>query len=74
MMEKAQLFVPIGTSRENVSFICRSFEEKLGKKLDFTVSESDGILGGFIANIDKRTYDNSVSAKLSQMKKHLLKK
>ena len=46
MMEKAQLFVPIGTSRENVSFICRSFEEKLGKS-DFTVSEIDGILGGF---------------------------
>lgn len=73
-METAILQVSPCTGEDTVRLICSSFEEKLGRKIDFRVTEKKDLIGGFIAKIDGTTYDSSVSSRLSRMKIHLLKK
>ena len=51
-METAILQVSPGTGEDTVRLICSSFEEKLGRKIDFRVTEKKELIGGFIAKID----------------------
>ena len=50
--------------------ICRGFREKLGE-ITFERVIDDGIIGGFIADIDGEIYDLSISSQLKKMQRQI---
>ncbi len=72
-MKRAKLQLPPGTDRETAEYIIRSFEELFGRSLDFDVTEDSSLLGGFVAEIDDSIFDSSLSSKLEELRKHMLR-
>lgn len=50
--------------------VCAGFSEKLGE-VSFERVIDNGIIGGFIADIDGEIYDLSVSSQLKEMQKQI---
>lgn len=60
-------------SDKTYNCICDRFREKLGPDIDFRRITDNGIIGGFIADVDGKIYDLSISSQLKQMKEHLVR-
>lgn len=71
-MKKAVLKVSQSLSPQSVEQIKEGFEKLLGAKPDFSVEKSPELIGGFVAFVDSRVYDASVSTQLKKIS-HLLK-
>lgn len=71
-MSRAILQVAPGTSEETVAKICASFHDLLKQEVVFTVKEKPELIGGFIAEVDGKVYDNSLSGKMQALKKTML--
>ncbi|MBQ7922628.1 MAG: F0F1 ATP synthase subunit delta [Clostridia bacterium] len=71
-MSRAILQVAPGTSEETVAGICASFRDLLQQEVVFTVKEKPELIGGFIAEVDGKVYDNSLSGKMQALKKWML--
>ncbi len=72
-MRRSKLRVAFGTDSETTSYIVQSFEELFGRRLDFDIESDRSLLGGFVAEIDGCVFDSSLSSKLAEMKRTLLK-
>lgn len=72
-MRKSKLRISSGTDRETAVYIVRSFEGLFGRELDFDIQKDPSLLGGFVAEIDGCVFDTSVSSKIEEIKKTLLK-
>lgn len=72
-MKKSKLWLSSGTDRETAEYIVRSFEELFGRELDFDIQLDPSLLGGFVAEIDGCVFDSSVSSKMEEIKRILLK-
>lgn len=59
-------------SDETFERICGGFREKLGE-VSFKRVIDNGIIGGFIADIDGEIYDLSISSQLKEMQKQIKK-
>ncbi len=53
--------------------VCARFDKLLGAHVDFERKLSPELVGGFIAHIDGRTYDMSVSSRLSAVRERMTK-
>ncbi len=69
---RAMLQVAPGTSGETVEKICASFRALLDQEIEFSVKEKADLIGGFIAEVDGKVYDNSLSGKMQALKKTML--
>lgn len=72
-MKKSKLTLPAGADRETADYIISSFEELFGRPLDFEIKTESSLLGGFIAEIDGCIFDSSVSSKLAEVRRLLMK-
>lgn len=72
-MKKSKLTLPAGADRETADYIISSFEELFGRSLDFEIKTDRSLLGGFIAEIDGCIFDSSVSSKLAEVRRLLMK-
>ncbi len=72
-MKKSKLTLPAGADRETADYIISSFEELFGRPLDFEIKTDRSLLGGFIAEIDGCIFDSSVSSKLAEVRRLLMK-
>ncbi len=70
-MMKAIITVTSSLSDEQYKSICDGFIKKYGCDLCFEKRIDDGIIGGFIADIDGEIYDTSISSQLEKMSKHI---
>lgn len=64
------------TTAENMSEeayrrICGGFKERLGEDAEFKHIADNGIIGGFIAEVDGEIYDLSISSQLKKMQKEI---
>jgi len=71
-MSRAMLQVAPGTSEETIAKICASFQTLLGQEVPFTIKVIPELLGGFIAEVDGKVYDNSLSGKMQMLREALL--
>lgn len=60
-------------SDKTYNYICDRFKAKLGPDISFRHITDNGIIGGFVADVDGEIYDLSVSSQLKQMKEHLVR-
>ena len=60
-------------SDKTYNYICDRFRAKFGPDIDFRRITDNGIIGGFIADVDGKIYDLSISSQLKQMKEHLVR-
>lgn len=58
-------------SDETYNRICGGFKEKLGEDAEFRRITDNGIIGGFIAEVDGEIYDLSISSQLKKMQKEI---
>lgn len=72
-MKRSKLTLPAGADRETADYIICSFETLFGRPLDFEIKTDSSLLGGFIAEIDGCVFDSSVSSKLAEVKRLLMK-
>jgi F0F1-type ATP synthase delta subunit len=70
-MRNAELRIAGPYEDSDIERICRGFEAKLGKKLDFKVIWDAALIGGFLAYIDGKAYDMSVRARLRAVRQDL---
>lgn len=59
-------------SDETYNRICSGFKEKLGEDAEFKRITDNGIIGGFIAEVDGEIYDLSISSQLKKMQKEII--
>ena len=72
-MKKPKLTLPDGADRGTADYIISSFEELFGRPLDFEIKTDSSLLGGFVAEIDGCVFDSSVSSKLADIGRILVK-
>jgi F0F1-type ATP synthase delta subunit len=70
-MRNAELRIAGSYEDTDIEKICRRFEEKLGKKLEFKIIQDAVLIGGFLAYIDGKAYDMSVRARLKAVRRDL---
>lgn len=70
-MQKVIITTASNLSDETYRYICDRFFEKIGEA-EFERIVDDGIIGGFIANVNGKIYDLSVASQLSRMKSKIL--
>ena len=58
-------------SDETYKLICDGFKKKIGGEARFERVTDNGIIGGFIADVDGEIYDLSISSQLSEMQKQI---
>ena len=51
--------------------ICDGFKKKVGGEARFQRVTDNGIIGGFIADVDGEIYDLSISSQLSEMQNQI---
>lgn len=64
------------TTAKNMSdhtyeYICDGFKRKFGEDVRFRQIIDDGIIGGFIANVNGEIFDLSIASQLKRMEKHI---
>lgn len=69
-MKKAVITVTKNTTDKCFKSICDGFLSKYGQ-CEFKRLNCDGIIGGFVADIDGEIVDASVKTQLERMRKHL---
>jgi len=74
MNKKARLIVTDKSDAEFISYVEEKMEALLDSEIEFDVVENKKILAGFICEIDGKVYSNSVAAKLTDIKKSLLRR
>lgn len=74
MNKKARLIVTDKSDAEFISYVEEKMESLLDSEIEFDVVENKKILAGFICEIDGKVYSNSVAAKLTDIKKSLLRR
>lgn len=70
-MQKPVLIVASKNDEKLIASITEGFEKKFDTKLDFDVLESAKISGGFVAVIDGKVYDTSLSSRLHELGRQL---
>ena len=70
-MDKPILIVASKNDEKLIASVHEGFESKLETKLDFEIVESKKITGGFIAVIDGKVYDASLSSKLHDLSRQM---
>lgn len=73
-MRRDTLTVPGNMSKETINYIRNSFDELIGRHIDFKLITKDSLIGGFIAEIDGEIYDTAISSRLTELRKHLSEK
>jgi len=66
-MDKPLLILANGNDKDTINSISDGFSKKLGKQIDFEITEDSKITGGFIAIIDGKVYDASFESNLNAL-------
>ncbi len=69
-MKKVVITAASNMSEETYRRICEGFSKMLGKA-EFVRVTDDGIIGGFIAEIDGEIYDMSIASQLDKMHREI---
>lgn len=70
-MTKVIITVTSSVSDQQYKSICDGLKRKFSNDLSFEKCIDDGIIGGFIADIDGDIYDASILSQLKKMSKHI---
>ena len=70
-MKEAVLKVATTENEQMTKAICAGFEKLLGGPIKFEIIKDESLIGGFIAFIDGKVYDTSMSTQLSDMRRSL---
>lgn len=66
-MKKPVLMIAPSLDERTVKVVCDEFAAYIGESLDFDVIRDEKLIGGFIAMIDGKVYDNSFSSRLNDI-------
>lgn len=69
-MKKVVITAASNMSEETYRRICDGFSQKIGQA-EFVRMTDDGIIGGFIAEIDGEIYDMSIASQLDRMQREI---
>ena len=70
-MLKPVLKVTASCDSRTIELIKDKFSKKAGKQIDFELRTDDSLIGGFIAYIDGKIYDASVSSRIDDISRYL---
>jgi F0F1-type ATP synthase delta subunit len=70
-MDKPVLILAAPYDEATVKAIKDGFSKQYGNELDFEIVEDNKIIGGFIAIIDGKVYDASISSRLFEIGRQL---
>ena len=70
-MLKSVLIVTSSCDIRTIDMIKDEFSAKTGKQTDFEIRTDDSLIGGFVAYVDGKIYDASLSSRIDDISRFL---
>lgn len=74
MALKGKLYVAGPFEKPEVDKVSAHFARLLGQSVEFEVQRDESLIGGFLAMVDGKVYDSSISVQLKDMGRYMLDK
>lgn len=71
MSHKGELYIAGPFDNELIGKVEAQFSRILGGEVTFDVQRDDSLIGGFLAMIDGKVYDSSISSRIKDVERHL---
>ncbi|HWQ58440.1 MAG TPA: F0F1 ATP synthase subunit delta [Clostridia bacterium] len=74
MALKGELYVAGPFGEEQLAIVQARFSRLLGAEVAFEVTRDESLIGGFLALVDGKAYDASVSSRMKDVRRFLVAK
>ncbi len=74
MSHKGELYIAGPFNNELIGNIEAQFSRILGSEVTFDVQRDERLIGGFLAMVDGKVYDSSLSSRMKDVERHLFER